>query len=75
MAESDPYPVPLVHDARHRVAEQRLDLPLQGLVDHGRQVGAPKACEVAVGQAAERVTEKPPRWRPCRSTKSTSLTR
>src|SRR6516165_1522782 len=51
LIEANPHALPRLLDTREGVAEDRLDLPIQGAVDRGRQIGAPQGGEAAIDQA------------------------
>jgi hypothetical protein len=53
MIEANAHALPGLLDARDGVAEDRLDLPIQGTVDRGRQIGAPQGGEAAVNQSPD----------------------
>jgi hypothetical protein len=55
LVETDHEPIAALLDARHRVAEDRLDLALERCADRRRKIGALEARETVVRQAREYV--------------------
>lgn len=74
MVEPNSNAIARVFDMRDRIAENGLDLPIEGVINRRRKIGPAQAGETAVGHATENIDGETAALRPCASTKRTSCT-